>query len=190
MSADPYIQAPDMLQSYNRYAYVMNNPLNLTDPSGYFSFRSFFRGLFRIVAPVIALLPPQLASPLINIASLACGPWAPVCAGAGQAALAYYHGASAGDAFRTGLRAGATAFLFQQAGLHTTAGTPESYLAHAGAGCVSAVASGGNCGQGALSAVVGKYATNASAGLGDSFGAEAARFAIAVTAGGISSVIG
>ena len=34
MSADPNIQAPGMLQSYNRYAYVMNNPLNLTDPSG------------------------------------------------------------------------------------------------------------------------------------------------------------
>lgn len=35
MSADPFIQAPSMLQSYNRYAYLMNNPLNLTDPSGY-----------------------------------------------------------------------------------------------------------------------------------------------------------
>ena len=35
MSADPYIQAPDDLQSFNRYAYVRNNPLNLTDPSGY-----------------------------------------------------------------------------------------------------------------------------------------------------------
>lgn len=37
MSADPHIQAPADLQSYNRYSYVMNNPLGLTDPSGYFS---------------------------------------------------------------------------------------------------------------------------------------------------------
>jgi RHS repeat-associated protein len=33
MSADPYIQAPGNLQSYNRYSYVMNNPLAFTDPS-------------------------------------------------------------------------------------------------------------------------------------------------------------
>jgi RHS repeat-associated protein len=32
---DPYIQAPDFTQNYNRYAYVLNNPLRYTDPSGY-----------------------------------------------------------------------------------------------------------------------------------------------------------
>ena len=36
LSADPNIQAPHNTQSYNRYAYVMNNPLKYTDPSGYF----------------------------------------------------------------------------------------------------------------------------------------------------------
>ena len=35
MSADPFVQAPDNLQSYNRYSYVINNPLRYTDPSGY-----------------------------------------------------------------------------------------------------------------------------------------------------------
>ncbi len=35
VSADPIIQAPSDLQSYNRYAYVRNNPGSLTDPSGY-----------------------------------------------------------------------------------------------------------------------------------------------------------
>ena len=35
LSADPIVQAPDNTQSYNRYTYCLNNPLNLTDPSGY-----------------------------------------------------------------------------------------------------------------------------------------------------------
>jgi phage-related protein len=36
LSADIVVQAPGFLQSYNRYSYVMNNPLTLTDPSGFF----------------------------------------------------------------------------------------------------------------------------------------------------------
>lgn len=36
LQADPYIQAATDTQSYNRYTYVRNNPLNATDPSGYF----------------------------------------------------------------------------------------------------------------------------------------------------------
>lgn len=43
MSADPYIQDPLNLQSYNRYAYVMNNPLGYTDPSGYFRLKKAFK---------------------------------------------------------------------------------------------------------------------------------------------------
>jgi len=37
ISADPFIQAPHNSQSYNRYTYVMNNPINATDPNGYWS---------------------------------------------------------------------------------------------------------------------------------------------------------
>lgn len=36
LSADIVVQAPGNLQSYNRYSYVINNPLTLTDPSGWF----------------------------------------------------------------------------------------------------------------------------------------------------------
>ncbi|GEA11692.1 RHS repeat-associated core domain-containing protein [Alteromonas sp. KUL49] len=39
LQADPHIQAPKNSQNYNRYSYVLNNPMSYTDPSG-FSLRS------------------------------------------------------------------------------------------------------------------------------------------------------
>lgn len=35
LSTDPIVQLPDYNQSYNRYTYVLNNPLRFTDPSGF-----------------------------------------------------------------------------------------------------------------------------------------------------------
>lgn len=36
LSPDPYVQAPDWSQNFNRYAYAMNNPFRYTDESGEF----------------------------------------------------------------------------------------------------------------------------------------------------------
>jgi len=42
LSPDPFIQSPHETQNYNRYAYVMNNPLKFIDPSGMIKTRSDF----------------------------------------------------------------------------------------------------------------------------------------------------
>jgi RHS repeat-associated protein len=208
MSSDPLIQAPNMLQSYNRYAYVMNNPLNLTDPSGYFSLKSFLRNPFRDlnnhgdrVGGAILGLPfgsrgyravfnflqgsggYQVKSAVISGLSIFCGYAAAACNGGGQAGLAKAYGASDWDAFNSGGVAALSTAAFQAAG--TIGG--QSYLAHAAAGCVSAAAGGGNCGQGAVAAVFGKFATNsigAQPGVFDAYQAAAT-----VVAGGVGSVI-
>jgi RHS repeat-associated protein len=38
LTADPFVQFSGDSQSYNRYSYVLNNPLRYTDPSGHFLF--------------------------------------------------------------------------------------------------------------------------------------------------------
>ena len=55
-SADPTIQYPGDLQSYNRYSYVLNNPFFATDPSGFvsdsgWSWSGFFSGIKKDILP-------------------------------------------------------------------------------------------------------------------------------------------
>jgi len=46
-SPDPFVQAPDNTQNFNRYSYCLNNPLMYTDPTGeFFIIDSWIVGLF------------------------------------------------------------------------------------------------------------------------------------------------
>ncbi len=44
LSPDPYVQAPDFTQGFNRYSYCLNNPFKYTDPSGDFLVEAFLIG--------------------------------------------------------------------------------------------------------------------------------------------------
>lgn len=101
---------------------------------------------------------------------------------------------SGGD-IRAGMQGALSGALFGAAGHaggfgEAGANTWERYAAHAGAGCVSSVAGGGNCGQGAVSAVFGKYTSNTINGWGgDNIQGIIARGVATSVAGGVGSVI-
>lgn len=96
ISADPFVQAPLMSQSLNRYSYVMNNPLSMTDPSGYSWLSRALRGVGgfikrywrEIVAAVVAYVTYGAAST-----------WAAGWAGTGSATAGAVAGAAAGAAY-------------------------------------------------------------------------------------------
>lgn len=65
-SADPYVQAPENIQNYNRYTYVLNNPVSATDPTGY-----FFGFIFAIVAAVAGVVGAVISTVFAFVAYLA-----------------------------------------------------------------------------------------------------------------------
>ena len=125
LSADPNVQDIENMQSFNRYSYVLNNPLSYTDPSGFFfnkifkAIGSFFKAAFNAIKSVFkAILKIPLLRTIVQI--VACGGSGPAgwaaCAGA-AAAFAAAAGGSIGDALM------AAATTLAQIGIWDAVGT-------------------------------------------------------------------
>lgn len=183
LSADPIVQAPGNLQSYNRYAYVWNNPLTLTDPSGFCgSFDllceagNLIRGANNALTTGIETLwhndayrtsTAILAAYYIGFYNwgTALNPSYGVFGSGGttELSLEQFGNAVAAGAAQGGISSGTadgalngveSAVLFYAAG--TAAGGNESLaiVTHAAAGCELASISGGNCANGAIAAAI------------------------------------
>jgi hypothetical protein len=158
---------------------------------------SFFRSIFSspIVRAIVQIAIAAILTPIFAGAVY-------IAAAASTAIVTGLSGGKLGDVLKAAAIAGATAFAFWEVGnvtgaQATTFGTPN-YLAnvagHAAVGCLSAVASGGQCGPGALSGAAGSVAAplvvdafpNAQSDLGQRLEGSA----VSGVVGGLASVAG
>ena len=190
LQGDPFVQAPDELQNYNRYSYCYNNGLNCTDPTGYFSLKKLLKA---VVVVAIAVFAAPVIANWAAFAAVDAG----IMLGSeiafgkivGGAVAGFASGAVQGGNLRSGVQGALSGGLFGAAGSVGAADSVGRYAAHSAAGCIAAAAGGGKCGSGALSAVVGKYTSNklnAHFGGGPSTG----KFVATTIAGGAASTIG
>ena len=159
LQADPVIQFPHHAQSYNRYSYVLNNPLAYTDPSGYFIgklFKKLFGGLNKLFgdfAPFLSIA--LLAIPGMQVWVMeswihAFG-FGFITGGIASGSLrgAVFGGISAAAFYGIGEQFSAADGFFQTGG-------PEHILAHGLTGGVLAELQGGDFGHGFLAAGLSK----------------------------------
>jgi RHS repeat-associated protein len=182
LQADPYIQRHDNTQSYNRYSYVLNNPLNATDPSGQIAIEVFYWAAAAIVsARAVGLIDTRTARQLLGLLVTAyIAGMDPSMLGVNSCSAAVdttfiqaVAGGIAGGAVSCGAdcagMAGASAITFFAIGQWANgvygsdaAGQQATgrAIAHGVGGCITSVFQGGKCGQGAATAFLGKAITS------------------------------
>ncbi len=189
LQADPFIQAATDTQSYNRYSYVRNNPLNATDPSGFMW--SAFKGLIKSAVKIFGADVVNFIGTVL-FAKLG-GPY-------GAAWWSYNFtramGGTSSQAWRSASFSFASAAVFtgigkafQGTGFMAQGGAGHIF-SHAMAGGVLAELQGGKFGNGFFSAGLTK-AANISGIMGDDAGnfADTVRTITAAIVGGTISEI-
>ena len=192
MQADPVIQFPHYSQGYNRYSYVLNNPLAYTDPTGYFIdklFKKVFKGLNKALgdfAPFLSIA--LLAVPGIN--TWVMGSWV------NAFQFGFVTGGIATGSLRGGLFGGVSMAAFVAIGSQFTAetgffqaGGAGHVLTHGLAGGILAALQGGQFGHGFLAAGLTKAVMGRFNYHDGSAQAVMSRTAIAATVGGTISRI-
>ncbi|GAA5442267.1 hypothetical protein Misp06_00441 [Microbulbifer sp. NBRC 101763] len=155
MQADPFVQAAADTQMYNRYSYVRNNPLNATDPSGYFLSILIDQAIIRALpAPVADMV--QLFGSIIT--SIYCGPCSIAFNAYFSSQRTYAATGDFGAAMKAGLISGASSAAFY--GISEAAGLTggERIFASAVVGGIVSELQGGKFGHGFISAGLSAWA--------------------------------
>ncbi|MGS2724936.1 RHS repeat-associated core domain-containing protein [Porticoccus sp. GXU_MW_L64] len=169
LQADPFIQDPMMTQSLNRYSYVWNNPLNATDPSGYFvgqllssyilkkTIQSSWIGK-NVIQPALQYISSK---PILNaVVTIVIAYYGGASAVAAYSeAVTYANGGSLLDGVKAGAISFAQSYVFSQIG-GADLSAPERIFAHAVAGGVFSELQGGKFGHGFVSAGLTKAFTS------------------------------
>jgi len=217
LSADPNVDDATDAQGFNRYSYVGNNPMNATDPSGYFSLKDALKIAVVVVAAVVtagvavygaAMLAGQAITLGNAFAAIAgVGGWSltgygAVVAGAGAGfasgfAGSLLNGGSIGDAFKAGviggivggISAGIAHGIGDFAANHEWFRGPLQHLSHGVAQGAITEATGGEFRHGFYAAAFTSALGGPIGSVGEKFGV-AGEVAAAAVVGGTASAIG
>jgi RHS repeat-associated protein len=106
LQADPFIQASTNTQSFNRYAYVLNNPLNAVDPSGFF-FKKLWKAIKPFVGAIVSIIVAVVCPPCGMVVAGMIGGAVGAAVNGGNILKGALYGAIGGAAASAGLFASA-----------------------------------------------------------------------------------
>lgn len=140
LQADPTVQFPTDTQSYNRYSYVLNNPLIYTDPSGY--------GVLENIIDALITAVLFVAGTAACYGNYLCGA---AFAGAWRAGSVWAQGGTWNQMLRQGAITGASSWAFAYLNGLNLSGA-DTFISYGTVGGITNILQGGDFGSGFLAA--------------------------------------